>query len=99
MKDTSITLTWRAKDEPITGFLIEAKPSSGNYPTIRKEVSAEQRNVVITGKDLLDLLKGIKGPLAKSNTEVARGNIAGPTLTQHFHFHFIQIGIQINTRM
>ncbi|XP_060754440.1 fibronectin 1b isoform X2 [Neoarius graeffei] len=49
VKDTSITLSWRAKVEPITGFLIEAKPVSGNYPTIRKEVPAEHRSAVITG--------------------------------------------------
>lgn len=53
VKDTSITLSWRAKVEPITGFLIEAKPVSGNYPTIRKEVPAEHRSAVITGHVLL----------------------------------------------
>lgn len=57
VKDTSITLTWRAKVEPITGFLIEAKPTSGNYPTIKKEVPAEHHSAVITGKVLL--IKGL----------------------------------------
>ncbi|XP_017312739.1 fibronectin 1b isoform X2 [Ictalurus punctatus] len=49
VKDTSITLNWRAKIEPITGFLIEATPISGNYPTIRKEIPGEHRSAVITG--------------------------------------------------
>ncbi|TSK17743.1 Fibronectin [Bagarius yarrelli] len=49
VKDTSITISWRSKIEPMTGFLIEAKPLSGESPTIRKEIPAEQRSVVITG--------------------------------------------------
>ncbi|XP_053333185.1 fibronectin 1b isoform X2 [Clarias gariepinus] len=49
VKDTSITLSWRVKIEPITGFLIEAKPVSGNYPTIRMEIPADQRTATITG--------------------------------------------------
>ncbi|KAG7315630.1 hypothetical protein KOW79_020496 [Hemibagrus wyckioides] len=49
VKDTSITISWRAKIEPLTGFLVEAKPISGESPTIRKELSAEHRSAVITG--------------------------------------------------
>ncbi|XP_046693129.1 fibronectin 1b isoform X2 [Silurus meridionalis] len=49
VKDRSISLTWRAKIEPITGFLIEAQPTTGIYPVIRKEVTGEQRQAEITG--------------------------------------------------
>ncbi|XP_027012423.2 fibronectin 1b isoform X2 [Tachysurus fulvidraco] len=49
VKDTSITISWRSKIEPMTGFLIEAKPLSGESPTIRKEIPAEHRSAIITG--------------------------------------------------
>ncbi|MCI4393535.1 hypothetical protein PGIGA_G00158520 [Pangasianodon gigas] len=48
VKDTSITLNWRFKNEPITGFLIEAKPASGNYPPISKTIPADQNSAIIT---------------------------------------------------
>uniref|UniRef100_A0AAR2KB67 Fibronectin n=1 Tax=Pygocentrus nattereri TaxID=42514 RepID=A0AAR2KB67_PYGNA len=49
VKDSSITLTWRTKIEPMTGFLVEATPSTGSYPPIRKIIPAEARSVTITG--------------------------------------------------
>lgn len=59
MKDTSITLTWRAKVEPITGFLIEAKTATEHYPTVRKEVPADRQIATITGK--VSRIKDSKG--------------------------------------
>ncbi|XP_066518052.1 fibronectin 1b isoform X2 [Hoplias malabaricus] len=49
VKDSSITFTWRTKTEPMTGFLIEATPTTGSYPTVRKTIPAEDRTVTITG--------------------------------------------------
>ncbi|XP_036419940.1 fibronectin 1b isoform X2 [Colossoma macropomum] len=49
VKESSITLTWRTKTEPMTGFLIEATPTTGSYPSIRKIIPAEARSVTITG--------------------------------------------------
>ncbi|KAL7846180.1 hypothetical protein AOLI_G00243720 [Acnodon oligacanthus] len=49
VKDSSITLTWRTKTEPMTGFLIEATPTTGSYPPIRKIIPADARTVTITG--------------------------------------------------
>lgn len=49
-KDTSISITWRAKDEPITGFLIEALSRSGGVAApVRKIVPADHRAAIITG--------------------------------------------------
>lgn len=51
MKDTSFTLTWRVvNNEPMTGFLIEATPKNGEYPTFRQTISADQRTYVVSGK-------------------------------------------------
>ncbi|XP_062865412.1 fibronectin 1b [Trichomycterus rosablanca] len=49
VRDTSVTVTWRTKDEPITGFLIEATPSSGGHAPVRKAVPAEHRVATVTG--------------------------------------------------
>ncbi|XP_035390900.1 fibronectin 1b isoform X2 [Electrophorus electricus] len=49
MKDSSVTLAWRTKIEPMTGFLVEATPTTGSHQPIRKVVPAEERTVTITG--------------------------------------------------
>ncbi|XP_076879381.1 fibronectin 1b isoform X3 [Brachyhypopomus gauderio] len=49
LKDSSITLAWRAKIEPMTGFLVEATPTSGSHVPIRKVVHPEERSVTLTG--------------------------------------------------
>lgn len=56
VKDTSFTLSWRVvNNEPMTGFLIEATPKTGDYPTFRQTIPAESRTYVVTGKLLYSL--------------------------------------------
>ncbi|XP_067298315.1 fibronectin 1b isoform X2 [Pseudorasbora parva] len=50
VKDTSFTVTWRVvNNEPISGFLIEATPKNGEYPTLRKTIPSDQRIYVVNG--------------------------------------------------
>ncbi|XP_072570939.1 fibronectin isoform X1 [Paramormyrops kingsleyae] len=49
VKDTSITLTWRSKTEPISGYLVEATPSTGSHQPIQSTISPEERSYTITG--------------------------------------------------
>ncbi|KAL1282799.1 hypothetical protein QQF64_001602, partial [Cirrhinus molitorella] len=49
VKDTSFTLTWRTvNNEPMTGFLIEATPKTGDYPTFRQTIPADSRTYIVT---------------------------------------------------
>lgn len=47
--DTSFTLSWRSKSEPITGYFIEANPNSILYPTITRTISGEAHTYTLTG--------------------------------------------------
>ncbi|KAK5890687.1 hypothetical protein CesoFtcFv8_014181 [Champsocephalus esox] len=51
VNDSSITLTWRAKTETISGFLVEATPTSpaSGYTPITRTIGPESRSYVITG--------------------------------------------------
>ncbi|XP_048861839.1 fibronectin-like isoform X1 [Brienomyrus brachyistius] len=49
VKDTSITLTWRSKTEPISGYLVEATSSTSSHQPIRSTISPEERSYTITG--------------------------------------------------
>ncbi|KAM8856809.1 fibronectin 1a isoform 4-T4 [Synchiropus picturatus] len=50
VNDSSITLTWRSKTEVITGFLIEATPtSSSSFSPIQRIIGPDVRSFTITG--------------------------------------------------
>ncbi|CAN9497932.1 unnamed protein product [Ophioblennius macclurei] len=51
VNDSSITLTWRSKTETISGFLVEATPtsSSSGYVPIQKTIGADSRSYTISG--------------------------------------------------
>lgn len=60
VKDTSFTLTWRVvNNEPMSGFLIEATPKNGGYPTFRQTIPSDRRTYVVTGKLLYITCKNI----------------------------------------
>ncbi|XP_073698334.1 fibronectin 1b isoform X2 [Garra rufa] len=50
VKDTSFTLTWRVvNNEPMTGFLVEATPKTGDSPTFRQTIPDDTRTYTVTG--------------------------------------------------
>ncbi|XP_034536886.1 fibronectin 1b isoform X2 [Notolabrus celidotus] len=49
VKDTSFTLTWRPKPDTISSYLIEATPSSGTEPAIRRNIPEGSSTYTLTG--------------------------------------------------
>ncbi|XP_062862520.1 fibronectin 1a [Trichomycterus rosablanca] len=49
VKDSSITLTWRSKTDAISGFLVEATPTSGGHNPVQITVPSDSRTYTITG--------------------------------------------------
>lgn len=54
VNDSSITLTWRSKTETISGFLVEATPttSSTGYIPIQRTIGPDLRSFTITGTQI-----------------------------------------------
>ncbi|XP_034741187.1 fibronectin-like isoform X1 [Etheostoma cragini] len=75
VNDSSITLTWRSKTEPISGFLVEATPttSSTGYTPIQKTIGADSRSFTITGLE--------PGTNYKINIYTLKGNGRSAPLT------------------
>uniref|UniRef100_A0A8C4NN95 Fibronectin n=1 Tax=Dicentrarchus labrax TaxID=13489 RepID=A0A8C4NN95_DICLA len=75
VNDSSITLTWRSKTEIISGFLVEATPttSSTGYIPIQKTISPDLRSYTITGLE--------PGTNYKINIYTLKGNGRSAPLT------------------
>lgn len=59
VNDSSITLTWRSKTETISGFLVEATPttSTTGYVPILKNIGPDLRAYTITGTRMRERTK------------------------------------------
>ncbi|XP_028289596.1 fibronectin 1a [Parambassis ranga] len=68
VNDSSINLTWRTKSEIVSGFLIEATPTSSisGYTPIQKTISGDSRSYSITGLE--------PGTTYKINIYTLKGN-------------------------
>ncbi|KAM6934850.1 fibronectin 1a [Xenentodon cancila] len=68
VNDSSITLTWRSKTETISGFLIEATPTTSfsSYNPIQKTIGPDSRSYSITGLE--------PGTMYKINVYTLKGN-------------------------
>ncbi|XP_068428200.1 fibronectin-like isoform X2 [Clinocottus analis] len=75
VNDSSITLTWRSKTETISGFLVEATPttSSAGYVPIQRTIGPDSRSFVITGLE--------PGTNYKINIYTLKGNGRSAPLT------------------
>ncbi|KAM9816889.1 fibronectin-like [Neosynchiropus ocellatus] len=49
VKDSSVTLSWRAKVETITGYLIDATPYGSSRPTVSRTFPGDLRTYTLTG--------------------------------------------------
>ncbi|AWP12863.1 putative fibronectin-like [Scophthalmus maximus] len=75
VNDSSITLTWRSKTETISGFLVEATPTSSatGYIPIQRTIGPESRSFAITGLE--------PGTSYKINIYTLKGNGRSAPLT------------------
>lgn len=81
VNDSAITLTWRSKTETISGFLIEATPTSSStgYIPIKRTIEPNSRSYAITGKHKYEYSKNhnIKNARCLANSVVHTGLESG----------------------
>lgn len=49
VQENSFTLSWRPREETITGYLITASPSSGTHPTITRSIPRDASTYTLPG--------------------------------------------------
>uniref|UniRef100_A0A8C5HT55 Fibronectin n=1 Tax=Gouania willdenowi TaxID=441366 RepID=A0A8C5HT55_GOUWI len=85
VNDSSILLTWRSKMETISGFLVEATPtsSSSGYKPIQKTIGPESRSYSITGLE--------PGTNYKINLYTLKGNGRSPLVIPPTNIRFTSL--------
>uniref|UniRef100_A0A8C8MMA9 Fibronectin n=1 Tax=Oncorhynchus tshawytscha TaxID=74940 RepID=A0A8C8MMA9_ONCTS len=82
-KDSSITLTWRSKTETISGFLVEATPTTGGRTPIQRTIAPDSRTYTIQGLQ--------PGSTYKINIYTLNGNARSPVVSPPTNIRFTSL--------
>uniref|UniRef100_A0A4W5NHP9 Fibronectin n=1 Tax=Hucho hucho TaxID=62062 RepID=A0A4W5NHP9_9TELE len=83
VKDSSITLTWRSKTETISGFLVEATPTTGGRTPIQRTIAPDSRTYTIQGLQ--------PGSTYKINIYTLNGNGRSPVVSPPTNIRFTSL--------